>query len=82
MRISNQSIEIPGSVQVTDEYPNSDKFANSHDARDYYAWCIAEVNRMGIKYFVHEDTWTNDDGEVIDVCHIRRVTSGEFSYGE
>jgi len=76
LRVSNQSIEIPGSTQVTDEYPCSDRFPNSHNAANYYDWCVAECKRMGVEYFVAEDTVTqvyeDETSELIKVCHIWR----------
>ena len=76
MRISNQGIDIPGSIQVTDEYPCSDVFPNSFDANNYLEWCELESKRIGFGCFVYEDIVLNDDGVVVPVCHIRRRVDG------
>lgn len=76
LRVSNQNIDVPGSTQITDEYPHGDVFPNSHNASDYYEWCHKECERMGTQYFVYNDfiTEIQEDGEKINipVCHIRR----------
>ena len=72
MRERNQGIVIAGSTQVTDEYPVSESFPNSHKATNYYEWCVAEVKRMGVGFFIVEDT-IDIEGIPTDVCHIRKA---------
>jgi hypothetical protein len=75
MRISNQTIKLPGSIQVTDEYACSDTFPNSYDAENYYEWCVIEAERMK-NCFVYEDI-IEVEGEIIPVCHVRRCTDAK-----
>jgi hypothetical protein len=72
MRISNQKIQMPGSVQVTDEYPCFETFPNSHEASNYYEWCCIEADRMANCFVVESEV--DIDGELINVCHVRRRT--------
>lgn len=78
MRISNQGIDLPGSIQITDEYPCNDVFPNSFDAPNYLEWCKLECVRIGPSSYIHESVIkdTVNEGRYISVCHIRRSVDG------
>jgi hypothetical protein len=50
----------------------SESFPNSHKATNYYEWCVAEVKRMGVGFFIVEDS-IDIEGIPTDVCHIRKA---------
>tara|TARA_R100001509_G_scaffold154281_1_gene115792 strand:- start:4652 stop:4888 length:237 start_codon:yes stop_codon:yes gene_type:complete len=73
LRLSNEGVSVKGSIQITDEYPCTEVFPNSHNAENYEAWCAEECKRIGKGCFIYYSLKSIGDVNDIKCCHIRRT---------
>ena len=61
-------------------YPSKESFPNQYEAPNYHEWCRLECERIGSGTYIHvhhiEIINEEEQPEVVEVCHIRRVIDG------